>query len=125
MNRHGRIVELDVRLNLRKKLDPFQRIMEAVATPEQEHIFLLHVIFKPTPLLGVMKVKGYTNRVEEIEADHWIAAFAKGSQAKERLAAIDFKQFAKPEEQEEGNADANWIIAVWSLPSRWYARSMR
>ena len=63
MNRSdARIVELDVRPHLRKKLEPFQLIMDTVKTLGPDDIFVLHATFKPTPLLGVLKMKGFVDR---------------------------------------------------------------
>ncbi len=74
------IVELDVRPYLRKKLEPFQVIMEAVKKLEKEDTFILHATFKPTPLLGLLKTKGYNNKVEQVDAEHWITTFKHKSQ---------------------------------------------
>lgn len=77
----GRRIELDVRDDLRNKLEPFEKIMTAVGQLEPEDTFVLHATFKPTPLLGVMKVKGYANRVERAEDDHFIVTFVHKSRA--------------------------------------------
>ena len=53
------VVELDVRPQLREKQEPFQIIMDTVKTLHEEDTFILHATFKPTPLLGLMKTKGY------------------------------------------------------------------
>jgi uncharacterized protein (DUF2249 family) len=81
------IVELDVRPHLRKKLEPFQIIMDTVKTLTKEDTFILHATFKPTPLLGLMRTKGYLNTVNQIEADHWTVTFVHKSQ-KHKLAAL-------------------------------------
>jgi len=71
----GKRVELDVREQLRNKQEPFQLIMDTVKTLSKEDVFVLHATFKPTPLLGLMKVKGFTNEVEQLEKDHWVVTF--------------------------------------------------
>mgnify|MGYP001201132839 CR=1 FL=1 len=71
----GRIVELDVRSHLRNKLEPFQLIMDAVKTVGPLDTFVLHATFKPTPLLGLMKMKGFAHRAERLAADHWKVTF--------------------------------------------------
>lgn len=76
----SKIIELDVRPYLRKKLEPFQVIMDTVKTLEKEDTFVLHATFKPTPLLGLLKTKGYNNTVEQIDAEHWITTFKHKSQ---------------------------------------------
>lgn len=72
-------VELDVRAQLRNKLEPFELIMDTVKKLGKEDVFVLHATFKPTPLLGVMKLKGYVNKVEKLEADHWVTTFVHKS----------------------------------------------
>src|SRR5690554_4011351 len=70
-------VELDVRPYLHKKLEPFQVIMDAVKGLEKDQIFILHATFKPTPLLGLMKTKGFVNQTEKLANDHWVTTFVK------------------------------------------------
>lgn len=76
----SRIVKLDVRPYLRKKLEPFQIIMDTVKTLTKEDTFVLHATFKPTPLLGLLKTKGYNNKVEQLDSEHWVVTFKHKSQ---------------------------------------------
>lgn len=69
------VVELDVRDQLRKKLEPFQLIMDAVKTLKDDDIFVLHATFKPTPLFGVLKMKGLAGKAEEVGPQHWVSTF--------------------------------------------------
>ncbi|KQY94013.1 universal stress protein [Paenibacillus sp. Root52] len=69
------IVELDVRPHLSKKLEPFQLIMDTVKGLQPEDVFVLHAPFKPTPLLGILKLKGYSNSSERKSSDHWVTTF--------------------------------------------------
>ena len=71
----AKIVELDVRPLLRKKLEPFQLIMDTVKKLDKDDIFVLHATFKPTPLFGVLKMKGYAGKAEQKDKGHWIATF--------------------------------------------------
>lgn len=71
----ARIVELDVREHLRKKLEPFQIIMDTVKTLEPDDIFVLHATFKPTPLFGVLKLRRLVGKAERIDHEHWISTF--------------------------------------------------
>lgn len=72
----AKIVELDVREQLRNKLEPFQLIMDTVKALGKDDIFVLHATFKPTPLLGFLKVKGYVSKsVQQEDKDHWITTF--------------------------------------------------
>jgi hypothetical protein len=74
---NGKVVELDVREDLKYKLEPFQKIMTAISGLEENDIFILHAPFKPVPLFAVLKAKGFTNEVEEIEKKHWKVTFTK------------------------------------------------
>lgn len=76
----SRIVELDVRPYLRKKVEPFQVIMDTVKTLTKEDTFVLHATFKPTPLLGLLKTKGFYNKVEQLDSEHWVVTFKHKSQ---------------------------------------------
>ncbi len=71
------VVELDVRPHLRNKLEPFQIIMDTVGKLEKDDIFVLHATFKPTPLFGVLKIKGFAGKAEQIGKDHWISTFVR------------------------------------------------
>lgn len=77
MNSNQNIVELDVREDLRNKLEPFQKIMAAVNSLGPDDIFVLHATIKPVPLFTVLKAKGYTHEAEQLEKDHWIITFTK------------------------------------------------
>lgn len=93
-------VELDVREELRQKNDPFQTIMTAVKTLKPDDLFILHATLKPTPLLGLMKLKGYTNKVERISSDYWIVSFVHKSHG-----AL-LKQGEQNEDEAETDEDA-------------------
>jgi hypothetical protein len=72
-----RIIELDVREDLKNKMEPFQKIMECIKGLEDNDIFVLHAPFKPVPLFAVLKAKGYTHENEEIDEKHWKITFTK------------------------------------------------
>ncbi|KIL41674.1 universal stress protein [Gordoniibacillus kamchatkensis] len=78
-----RTVELDVRPQLRSKLEPFQLIMDAVKGLGTGDTFILHATFKPIPLLGLMKTKGFAYKTEHPEKDHWIVTFVSKSRQNE------------------------------------------
>jgi uncharacterized protein (DUF2249 family) len=73
----GKIIELDVREDLKNKIEPFQKIMGAISDLKTNDTFILHAPFKPTPLFAVLKAKGFTHEVEEIEEKHWKVTFVK------------------------------------------------
>lgn len=72
-----KIIELDVREDLKNKIEPFQKIMTAISGLEKDDVFILHAPFKPVPLFGVMKAKGFENEAVEIEKKHWKVTFTK------------------------------------------------
>lgn len=72
-----KIVELDVREDLKNKIEPFQKIMDAVKELEKDDVFILHAPFKPVPLFAVLKAKGFTHDAIEIEKKHWKVTFTK------------------------------------------------
>ncbi|OGX61523.1 MAG: universal stress protein [Paenibacillus sp. RIFOXYA1_FULL_44_5] len=76
-------VELDVRPYLRKKLEPFQLIMDTVKTLTKESTLILHTTFIPKPLLTLMKTKGYVNQVTQVDHDHWTVTFIHKSRKHE------------------------------------------
>lgn len=111
----GKTVELDVRPHLRKKLEPFQIIMETVKKLEKDDTFLLHATFKPTPLLGLMKTKGYHNKCTKVADDHWTVTFVHRSM-KHLLEDEAF-----PSAQDEANVEAgssNSEPQVYKLDNR-------
>ncbi|WP_339234978.1 DUF2249 domain-containing protein [Paenibacillus sp. FSL R5-0517] len=69
------VVELDVRPHLSNKLEPFQLIMDTVKGLQRDDVFVLHAPFKPTPLLGILKLKGYSSTSERKASDHWVTTF--------------------------------------------------
>ncbi|MEW9049884.1 MAG: DUF2249 domain-containing protein [Neobacillus sp.] len=73
-----KIIELDVREDIKNKLEPFQKIMEAIKELKNPNdTFILHAPFKPVPLFTVLKAKGFTHEAEEIETKHWKVTFVK------------------------------------------------
>ncbi len=73
----SKTIELDVREDLNNKLEPFQKIMDAISGLEENDVFILHATFKPVPLFAVLKAKGFTHEAEELEKKHWKITFTK------------------------------------------------
>jgi uncharacterized protein (DUF2249 family) len=97
-------VELDVRSQLRSKIEPFELIMGTIKALKKEEVFVLHATLKPTPLLGIMKLKGYSNRVKKVADDHWITTFVHKTQ-KHLLDELDIAEEAeKPEHSDDENS---------------------
>lgn len=77
-----KIIELDVREDLKNKIEPFQKIMEAIKNLNAGDVFILHAPFKPAPLFTVLKAKGFEHEAEELEKKHWKVTFTKKGDAK-------------------------------------------
>jgi hypothetical protein len=76
----GKKIELDVREDLKNKIEPFQKIMEAIKELKNVNdTFILHAPFKPVPLFAVLKAKGFSHEEEEVEKKHWKVTFIKKS----------------------------------------------
>ena len=71
----SRIIDLDVRPTLRAGGEPFSEIMEAVARIEPGGALRLRATFKPVPLFGVLRMRGYRHWVEHGKGDDWIVWF--------------------------------------------------
>ncbi|WP_458462898.1 DUF2249 domain-containing protein [Paenibacillus sp.] len=100
------IVELDVRPHLSKKLEPFQLIMDTVKSLQHDDVFVLHAPFKPTPLLGILKLKGYSSTSERKSSDHWVTTFVHkknktGAKALSALALSGSEANSEPDSDEE------------------------
>jgi uncharacterized protein (DUF2249 family) len=117
MEETANIVELDVRPYLRKKIEPFQVIMDAVKKLEPSDTFVLHATFKPTPLLGVMKTKGYSNQVEQRDNDHWVVTFIHKSR-KDAFASDDAAKSAPSTASSSPKAGADKEPQVYKLDNR-------
>lgn len=102
----GKTVELDVREHLRNKRDPFKLIMDHVKTLAKDDTFLLHATFKPTPLLKVMRLKGYVNKAEQLAAGHWLVTFVH----KSRKAELDIAEEEAEPEASAAGADREPVV---------------
>ena len=65
-------VELDVRPILLDGGEPFSVIMAAVGNVPVGHVLRLRATFKPVPLFGVMRARGWRQWVEHGAGDDWI-----------------------------------------------------
>ncbi|OWT55287.1 DUF2249 domain-containing protein [Candidimonas nitroreducens] len=68
-------VELDVRPILRAGGEPFEKIMEAVATLAPDKGLRLLATFKPTPLFHVLGSKGYAHSEKPLADGDWEIEF--------------------------------------------------
>lgn len=67
----GRIVEVDVRDELRAKREPFAKIMAAVRTLDDDAVLRVRAIFEPAPLVSVLGVRGFMCETEQHDVEDW------------------------------------------------------
>lgn len=67
----SRILDLDVREDLRAGREPFQRIMHARQALAHDGVLRLRAIFEPTPLYGVLGREGFSHWTERLADDDW------------------------------------------------------
>lgn len=72
-----KVVEIDVRADLKKKIEPFQKIMDAIADLREKDSLILHAPFQPVPLYAVMKAKKFTHLTEKMGEKHWKITFVR------------------------------------------------
>ncbi len=66
-----RIVDVDVREDLRAGREPFARIMEARTSLPPDGVLRLRAIFEPYPLYAVMERQGLAHWTERLADDDW------------------------------------------------------
>lgn len=71
MTKETSFLEIDVREDLKLKIEPFDKIMGAVQQLKEGQNLILHAPFNPVPLHKVLKGKGFGYEAEEIEHQHW------------------------------------------------------
>jgi uncharacterized protein (DUF2249 family) len=71
----GRSVHLDVREDLRRGVEPFPRIMEAVKALGPGQVLVLRAPFEPLPLYGVLARRGFVRWAEARAPDDWTIWF--------------------------------------------------
>ena len=94
-------IELDVRPTLRAGGEPFQQIMQAVATLAPGQGLRLLATFKPVPLFGVLGSKGFSHEAKELDGGDWEVLFRptnaeSGSEAAPTAPAADLSTWPDP-----------------------------
>lgn len=112
-----RVIELDVREDLRNGLEPFSRIMAARQQVPAGGALRLRAIFEPVPLYRVMEKQGFDHWTEELAPDDWRVTFypaeagsmesgsaapvesggAAGAEAEEEIIILDVRGMEPPE----------------------------
>lgn len=83
-----RLLDVDVREDLRAGIEPFARIMGAARSLSPGVVLRIRAIFEPVPLYGVFRKKGFDHFTERIAADDWRVWFfrAEGTAAADSAA---------------------------------------
>jgi hypothetical protein len=66
-----KIVDADVREELRAGREPFRTILEAARATPPEGVLRVRAIFEPAPLYAVLAKQGFSHFTERIAADDW------------------------------------------------------
>jgi uncharacterized protein (DUF2249 family) len=108
-----RYVELDVRPILRAGGEPFAKIMETVASLQDDEGLRLFATFEPTPLLRVLETRGYRHATREIGGGDWQVDFTPAATP----AAAGDHAVAAPATHGEPD-DAPWPEPVQRMDNR-------
>jgi hypothetical protein len=73
--RHARVVEVDVREDLRAGREPFSTIMAAVGALGDDEVLHLRAIFEPVPLYAVLQKRGFVHAAQAHAPDDWSVWF--------------------------------------------------
>lgn len=91
-------ITLDVRAGLASGNDPFQKIMETVASMPPDNFLLIINTFEPSPLINVLKRKGFDYYTEEVQKDLFHTYFGINSAFPDLHKTVDNEvQFHKLE----------------------------
>jgi TusA-related sulfurtransferase len=71
----ARVVELDVRDDLRSGREPFSKIMAAVGDLDADEVLHLRAIFEPVPLFTVLGKRGFAHESQAHAPDDWSVWF--------------------------------------------------
>ncbi len=77
----SRLLDLDVRADLRTGSDPFQRIMHARQALAGDGVLRIRAIFEPKPLYEAMAREGFEHWTEELAEDDWRIWFYRDADA--------------------------------------------
>lgn len=78
-----RIVEIDVRADIRAGREPFSRIMAAAAQVGTAGELVLTAPFEPVPLYNVLMAQGFAHSARELDGGDWEIRFMRGFHAAE------------------------------------------
>jgi uncharacterized protein (DUF2249 family) len=94
-----KVVEVDVREDLRSGKEPFSRIMAALKDVPEGGVLALRAIFEPVPLYAVLARQGFTHYTERLAADDWKVWFygERGPEADPSVVVLDVRELEPPE----------------------------
>jgi TusA-related sulfurtransferase len=95
-----RIIDVDVREDLRRGIEPFSRIMQAQITIPEQGVMRLRATFEPIPLYTVLGKHGFTHWTERLADDDWRVWFYRGdvdAAADDDLVILDVRGLEPPE----------------------------
>lgn len=81
----SRLLDLDVRADLRAGREPFQRIMHARHALAHDGVLRVRAIFEPKPLYRVMGNDGFEHWTERLADDDWRVWFYRGAASPEAV----------------------------------------
>jgi hypothetical protein len=93
---NARVVELDVREDLRMGREPFSKIMAAVGVLAHDEVLRLRATFEPSPLLPVLAKRGLTYETQAHAPDDWSVWFWRPAQTV-RQEWLDVRGLEPPE----------------------------
>lgn len=67
----GRVEDLDVREQLRRGGEPFERIMAVAGGLPDDGVLRVRAIFEPRPLYSVMASRGFEHWTEQLGEEDW------------------------------------------------------
>lgn len=76
-----RIRDVDVRDQLRRGEEPFDRIMGAVADLGEDSVLRVRALFEPEPLYGVLGARGFDHWTEQLDEEDWRVWFYRSPSA--------------------------------------------
>lgn len=82
-----KIVEVDVREDLRSGREPFSRIMAAVGALRPGEMLLLRAIFEPVPLFAALGRRGFVHAARQEGPEDWAVWFWRPDKAPANTAA--------------------------------------
>ncbi len=86
-----KVVEVDVREELRSGREPFARLMAAQREVEPRGALLVRAIFEPVPLYAVMAKHGFVHHTESPAPDDWMIWFYRD------VTVVDVRDMDPPE----------------------------